>query len=101
MKKRHKVERHQFRGETCPAAEGQPANMPEAIDRATASWPLFSMFDASFRLQRLREDTNAEFVSPAQLPAPTAQEPGAPSVVVTLVIRHDAELHHTKKAKEQ
>jgi hypothetical protein len=54
MKKRHKVGRHQLRGETGSAAEGQPANMQEAIDRATADWPLFSMFDASFgSLQRL------------------------------------------------
>jgi hypothetical protein len=55
--------------------------MQEAIDRATADWPLFSMFDASFgSLQRLLEDTYAESVSPAKLLAATAaQEPGAPA----------------------
>jgi hypothetical protein len=84
-KKRHKVGRQQLRGETGSAAEGQPANMQKAIngniDRATADWPLFSMFDASFgSLQRLREDTYAESVSPAKLLAATAvQEPGAPA----------------------
>jgi hypothetical protein len=80
MKKRHKVGRHQLRGETGSAAEGQPANMQEAIDRATADWPLLSMFDASFgSLQRLREDTYAESTSPAKLPAANVQEPDAPS----------------------
>jgi hypothetical protein len=81
MKKRHKVGRHQLRGETGSAAEGQPTNVQEAIDRATADWPLFSMFDASFgSLQRLREDTHAESVSPAKPLAATAvQEPGAPA----------------------
>jgi hypothetical protein len=70
-----------LRGETGSAAEGQPTNVQEAIDRATADWPLFSMFDASFgSLQRLREDTHAESVSPAKPLAATAvQEPGAPA----------------------
>jgi hypothetical protein len=44
----------------------QPANMQEAIDRATADWPEFSMLDASFaslQCQRLRlgEDTSTEW----------------------------------------
>jgi hypothetical protein len=80
MKKQHEVGRHQLRGETGSAAEGQPANMQETIDRAPADWPLFSMFDACFgSLQCLREDTYTESISQARLPAAYVQEPDAPS----------------------
>jgi hypothetical protein len=42
-KRQFKVDRHQVRGETGAAADGQLANAQAAIDAATENWPLFGL----------------------------------------------------------
>jgi hypothetical protein len=78
LKRECNVGRHQLRGETGAAADGQPNTAQAAIDAATKKWPLFSQWHASFGcLQRLRDDTWHETISPLKPTNPAAAVAGS------------------------
>jgi hypothetical protein len=78
LKKECRVGRHQQQGETGAAAEGQPATAQAAIDSATKRWHLFGEFHSAFgEVQRLRDDTFEETLSPYKPPAAGDGEPQA------------------------
>jgi hypothetical protein len=70
------VNRHIQAGETGQAADGQPANVNQAIEEADKVWSDFGAFHAAFgTLQRLRNDVFCETLSPMPRPGARSDVP--------------------------
>jgi hypothetical protein len=70
------VNRHIRAGETGQAADGQPANVNQAIQEADKVWSDFGAFHAAFgTLQRLRNDVFCETLSPMPRPGASTDVP--------------------------
>jgi predicted small metal-binding protein len=72
LKRCCKAGRHELRGETGSAAEGEASTVQEAIENAAKFWSLFAAWHAAFgEVQRLREDTSLSALSQTSPVTPT------------------------------
>jgi hypothetical protein len=72
LKLEFKVCRHLQQGETGGADGDLPHSVQDAVDKATLQWPLFAAYHQAFgTVQRFRDDTYTEAISPAKPVAAT------------------------------